>query len=278
MKTGPTTTFYILQNDALVSSSLPVVRLNDAAIVQGHGLFETIKVYQGRPFALSEHIERMKRGGEALGIEAPSLDEATKSINRLLLANEQEKAQTCRVRITLTGGVDAPSIFYQSSECPSHPETANVVTGNFVRNERSLLCGFKTLSYGENAVATRHVKAVGADEAIWTNTMGELCEGTWSNIFVRIEGGWKTPPLSSGCLPGVTREKLLSLARSRRIVISETPIELARLDEIEAAFLTSSIREIQPIASIDGLLLGDSGGPDIEILKRDFADLVASSL
>ena len=278
MNSGPASNSFILRDTEIVPLSEPAVCLNDAAIAQGHGLFETVKAYRGRPYALPDHLARMSRGADALGFKAPALDEAAASIRRVLEANGLEDSPTCRIRLTLTGGVESPSLFYEASACPFHPERAKVITGPFVRNDRSLLAGFKTVSYGENAVATRLTKAAGADEALWSNTKDELCEGTWSNVFVRLEGRWITSPLSSGCLPGVTREKVLALAPEVGIAIGEVPIPMGSLSGIEAAFLTSSIREIQPVVSIDGRPLAESGNADMEKLKTVYTKLVASSL
>ena len=278
MSNGPSPTSFILRNGELIPAQEPSVLLGDAAIVQGHGLFETIKVYAGKPFALQEHLERMAEGCERLALTAPSFDAATESIEKLARANEMISAGNCRVRITITGGLANPVVFYETSDCPEHPETAKVMTGPFIRNERSLLAGIKTLSYGENAVAAQLTRQAGATEALWSNTQDELCEGTWSNVFVRNNGEWTTPPLASGCLPGVTREKILILARKIGIEIKETEINMVSLETVDAAFLTSSIREIQPIFSLDGRTLRSMEISEIASLKDAYSALVASSL
>jgi branched-chain amino acid aminotransferase len=126
------------------------------------------------------------------------------------------------------------------------------VTGPFFRNERSPLAGLKTVNYGDNAVAQRRARAAGADEALFANTRGELCEGTWSNVFVLVDGQWSTPPLSSGCLPGITRGVVLELFAELGLPVTESTRSIEGLDRVESAFLTSSLREIQPIAVMDG--------------------------
>ena len=135
---------------------------------------------------------------------------------------------------------------------PPHPATARVITGPFFRNERSPLAGLKTINYGDNVVALRLAREAGAEEALFANTRDELCEGTWSNVFVRIDGTWHTPPLSSGCLPGITRGVVIGLFEEHGLPLSEATLSYASLDRVESAFLTSSLREIQPVAAIDG--------------------------
>lgn len=134
------------------------------------------------------------------------------------------------------------------------------MTVPFVRNERSALAGLKTINYGENVIAQRLAREAGADEALFGNTLDCLCEGTWSNIFVYHEGGFLTPPLDSGCLPGVTRALVLELCRGLGITVREAVLSMDRLAEIEAAFLTSSLREIQVISFLNGRPLSDPPG------------------
>ena len=119
-----------------------------------------------------------------------------------------------RLRITITGGV-APlgsekgrskeNVIIASNIAPVQPDFSDVITVSFPRNEYGALSGLKTTSYGENVIALAQAHSMGAKEAIFGNVSGNLCEGTGSNIFVSYQGKLITPPLSSGCLAGVTR-------------------------------------------------------------------------
>jgi branched-chain amino acid aminotransferase len=115
----------------------------------------------------------------------------------------------------------------------------------------------KTTSYAENVVALARAQEEGADEALFGNTAGNLCEGTGTNIFVVVDDRLVTPPLSSGCLAGVTRELLLEVDTS----IAEADVPLTRLPSVEEAFLTSSTRDVMPISAIDGRALREVDGP-----------------
>jgi branched-subunit amino acid aminotransferase/4-amino-4-deoxychorismate lyase len=138
-----------------------------------------------------------------------------------------------------------------------------------LRNERSALAGLKTINYGENVVALRLAGADGADEALFGNTGDKLCEGTWSNVFLYRDGTWRTPPLTSGCLPGVTRALVLELFRELGVPVKDVVIPLSELPFSEAAFLTSSLREIQPVSAIDGRELPEPS--DLPRLRAAFA-------
>ncbi|MEM7600021.1 MAG: aminotransferase class IV [Verrucomicrobiota bacterium] len=264
----------ILRNDTLVSSDEPGVHLNDSAVVQGHGLFETLKIYKGTPFALDKHLDRMAQSCQKLGLNAIDRKDTEHAIRRLLEANEMTGHAHCRLRITITGGIDEQVTFLEVTPSPTHAATATAITGPFVRNDQGLLSGVKTISYGENAIASHITSQSGATEALWSNTLGYLCEGTWSNVFVRHNGEWKTPPLSSGCLPGVTRSFVLQLAAINGISISQTPVTMSELSKVDAAFFTSSIREIQAIHRIDGKDLVISEAPEIESIKDAYAEMV----
>jgi len=124
------------------------------------------------------------------------------------------------------------------------------------RNERGALTGLKTTSYGENVRALAYAAERGGSEAIFGNTIGQLCEGTGTNVFVVIGGRLLTPPLSSGCLAGVTRALVIEWADAE-----EEDLPLRALAEAEEAFLSGTTRDVQPIRNVDGVALGAAPGP-----------------
>lgn len=244
---------YLCHNGSLRPAGEPVARADDGLVVCGRGLFETIAAYRGLPFHADRHLARLRRGAGVLGLACPGDDEVLGAIRATLGANHLLEAAKARVRITLSSPADGTvSWWVEATPPPPHPPTARVITGPFIRNERSPLAGLKTVNYGDNVVALDAARRAGADEALFANTRDELCEGTWSNVFVRIGGRWMTPPLASGCLPGITRGVVIELMREHGIPLAESTLSHAALDTVESAFLTSSLREIQPVAAIDG--------------------------
>ncbi len=149
-----------------------------------------------------------------------------------------------------------------------------IATVPWTRNERSAVAGAKTTSYAENVVALDHAHGRGAHEAIFANTRGELCEGTGSNVFVAVDGVLVTPPLSSGCLAGITRELLLEWATKEGLPVEERDVPLEVLATAEDVLLTSSTRDAQPVAVVDGRELrgGELGTAAAELFARRAAD------
>lgn len=239
----------------------------DHGLTVGDGVFETCAVYDGTAFALTRHLRRLKRSALGIGLAEPDEDAVRDGVAAVLAAAGPD---TGRLRITLTGGPGplgsyrfAPEDQRQSVLVLAGPgarsEVSRVVRVPWVRNERSAVAGLKTTSYAENVVAVAEAYRQGADEALLANTVGELCEGTASNVFVERDGELVTPPLSSGCLAGITRELLLEWSAAAGHPVREAaPGELRYevLDEVAGgtAHLTmsGSIRNVSPVVSLDG--------------------------
>ncbi len=265
----------LIHNGVLSDAGDPCLAITDRAIVRGQGAFETLAVYGGRPFMTQAHLDRLRRAAVTLELNCPPEPDLIEAMDVLLRANGLQETPRARLRITLTSPADGAGWVVEASPAPFHPAMTRVITIPFVRNERGALSGLKTINYGENVVATRLAREAGADEALFGNTRDELCEGTWSNVFVYRDGRYLTPPLSSGCLPGVTRALVLDLLGHLGLPVLETAIPLGDLNDVEGAFLTSSIREIQRISSIDGRELAEP--PCFAALKEAFAEFVATS-
>jgi len=163
-----------------------------------------------------------------------------------------------RIRLTVTAGSGSlgsgmpggkPSVFVAVTELA--PKAVPIaITVPWTRNERGATAGLKTTSYAENVRALRIAKEAGASEALMANTRDELCEGTGTNVFVVIDGQTLTPPLSSGCLAGITRELVLEATDAIEQVL---PFEI--LQTADEIFLTSSTRDVQGLTMIDGRAL-----------------------
>ena len=139
----------------------------------------------------------------------------------------------------------------------------------WTRNPDSAVAGIKTTSYAENVVALASANARGASEALFGNTRGELCEGTGSNVFVVLEGRVFTPPLSSGCLAGITRELVIEWCGA-----IEASLPLAVLQSAGEVFVTSSTRDVHPVHRVDERNLVAPGPLSARIAAR-FAERAA---
>ena len=235
----------------------------DHAVTVGDGVFETMKAVGGEPFAMRRHLRRLRSSAAVLGLEVGRSDEELRAVCAEVLAADEGLG---RLRITVTGGVGPlgsgrgstpATVVVAASPATEWPATSQVVVVPWVRNERSAVAGAKTISYAENVVALAHAHERGADEAVLANTVGALCEGTGTNVFVVRGGRVRTPSLATGCLAGITRELVLELVDVEE-TDALTPTDLRAADE---AFLTSSTRDVHPIASVDGDPLPAVVGP-----------------
>lgn len=266
-------------NGSLVDESEARVSVFDHGLTVGDGVFETLKTYSGRPFAVRRHLDRLAVSAAGMGFPSPdpvvmrSALESVAAVNGLV---------DDALRITVTSGPGplgsgrGPgdlTVVVAAGRMAPWPSTTGVAVVPWPRNERAALAGLKTTSYGENAVALAYAHARGAGEALFANLAGNLCEGTGTNVVVSLGGRLVTPPLSAGCLAGVTRALVLEAC-----AVAEEDVPLEALAEADEAFLTSSTREVQAIDTIDGRPLPAAPGPLTTTAAAAFAALVAKDL
>jgi branched-chain amino acid aminotransferase len=266
-------------DDGLVEPDDAVVSVFDHAFTVGDAVFETAKVVDGVPFAMRRHRERLRASARALRLPEPD-DALLRTAVDAVVAQPGVPA-AARLRLTYGGGVAplgssrgtaVPRLVVAVAPAAPPAPSVSVVTVPWVRNERGAAAGVKSTSYAENVVALGHAQERGADEALFLNTRGEVCEGTGTNVFVVVDGAVCTPPLDSGCLAGVTRA--LVLEWSEVVERAVTAAELAVADEV---FVTSSTRDVQPVAVLDGRAL-PAPGPVTARVARQFAERAAADV
>ena len=261
-------------NGELVSASEARISPFDRGFTVGCAAFETLQANEGRLFATTRHWGRLVHSCSILGIQPPLLDVFKSCMDVTLKANRLKDA---RVRFTVTAG-DGQSgddksgagqcLVVHAVAAQSYAKRERVVTVPWSRNERSALAGAKCASYAENMIALAFAHRHGGGEAIFANTQGDLCEGATTNIFLVNNNCVSTPCLTSGCLPGITRQLVLELCRLNNIAVEETKIPLSLLGEAGESFLTSSTRGVQPIAQVDVKFIPQrSGSLTQKILK-----------
>ncbi|MFF9124840.1 aminotransferase class IV [Streptomyces sp. NPDC014889] len=251
----------------------------DHGLTVGDGIFETVKAVDGRPFALTRHLDRLTRSAHGLGLPDPDHDEVRRACAAVLEANPMPLG---RLRITYTGGRgplgsdrgdQGPTLLVALGETGRRPDSTAVVTVPWTRNERGALTGLKTTSYAENVVALARAHQHGATEALFGNTVGRLCEGTGSNVFVVLDGEIHTPPLASGCLAGITRALTIEWTGAK-----ETDLPLDVLSRAEEVFLTSTLRDIQAVHRVDDRELPGAPGPVTAKAMRIFDERASHRL
>ncbi|MYW04323.1 aminodeoxychorismate lyase [Streptomyces sp. SID3343] len=248
-------------NDRLVDDEQALVRADDHGLTVGDGVFETLKVSGGRTFARTRHLDRLTRSARGLGLPEPDLDLVRRACDEVVRANPLPGLG--RLRITHTGGPApfgsergeaAPTLLVALGPGKDRGPTTAAVTVPWTRNENAPTAGLKTTSYADNVVMLAHAKERGATEALFANTAGNLCEGTGSNVFVVLDGRVVTPPLSAGCLAGITRELVLEWLGAEEI-----DVPLSVLADADEVFLTGSLRDVQGVHRIDDRTLTAPG-------------------
>ncbi len=262
-------------------ATLPVV---DHGLTVGDGIFETMKVVDGTPFALTRHLRRLRRSAAALALELSRTDEDLRSAcDAVVAAARAAGAAVGRLRLTVTGGPGpagserghaGPTLLLVTGPATAWPDTTAVATVPFTRNPTSGLAGVKSTSYAENVLALARAHEVGATEAIFADVHGRLSEGTGSNVFVGRDGRLLTPSLATACLAGITRELVLEVTDAEET----DALSLDDLRRADEAFLTSSTRDVQAIATVDGIAVGTSTGPLTKAAAEAFAALQARTL
>jgi len=244
-------------NGERVSASAPSIAALDHGVTVGDGVFETCKVVDGVPFALTRHARRLDRSMAGLGLPAADhgvIDAGIKSV----LAGEP--IPYGRIRYTVTGGAGPlgsdrhkSPLTYIVTAGPQdpNPDTAKVVVVPWTRNEHGATAGLKTTSYAENVVALAHAQDRGGVEALFANTAGNLCECTGSNVFVVVDGEILTPDLASGPLAGVTRGLVIEWCRQEGLTVRAEPLPMSILDRATEVFITSSTKDVLPVHAID---------------------------
>ncbi len=234
----------------------PVLLADDEALLRGRAVFETLRVYGGRPFRLAAHVTRMRGSAERLGIPwRDGLEEL--AAEALAAAGERDAV----LRLYLTPGREGsgePMSLALASTLPVDLEERRargiaLISLLGVRAEAPwLLGGVKSTSYAVNMAAESEARARGADDAVFVRDDGVVLEGPVTNVWWRTGSTLFTPSLDLGILAGVTRAVLLEAAPAAGYDVTEGAFPLAALLEADEVFTSSSVREVMPAVDVDG--------------------------
>jgi branched-chain amino acid aminotransferase len=224
------------------------IPVSDDGFLRGDGVFEVIRLYGGRPFALDDHLARLGNSAANLRLSV-DLDAARADVEALVEANDVDEAA---LRIVVTRGGHRLAMI---EELKPLPPTLAVASIQYAPTR--VLDGIKSLSYAANVLARRLAQERGADEALLVTPHGRVLEGPTCTFVCSFDGETLvTPPLSEHILDSITRRRLVALCDVRDQVVSSD--ELPRVRE---AFMTSTLREVHPIHAIDGAALSGTPGP-----------------
>ncbi len=260
----------------------------DHGLLYGDGVFEGIRIYNGKIFKESEHVERIFESAKAIRLEIPmSRDEVRSAMLRTMEANGINGEGY--IRLVVTRGVGSLGISVMHTACPMvfiiadkialyPPEVyqrgLHCIVSSITRNHpNSVSPRVKSLNYLNNVMAKLEARDAGADEAIMLTFQGNISECTGDNIFLVRDGALLTPPTCEGILEGITRALVIELAKKRGIDVYEKAMIRHDLYVADECFATGTAAEIVPITQIDHRTVGDGKpGAITKQLTQDFID------
>ena len=275
---------FVLHNDDIRGASEPLMSAGQVGALMGWGVFTTFRITKGALFAFERHWARMKRDAELLRVPFPSSPEWLHvRLLRLIHANTcpEGTMRVCIVKNTGTVFV-GPSIQRDFDLIAMTTDPANwgesvrlsvLPNGRFAASPYSRT---KVLSWAFNLNWYREAHDRGFDEVVLLNERQEVAECTSANIFAAFGSDVCTPPLDAGCLPGITREILLNDIRVEGVRISERKLTLSDLEIADEIFITSSTRDLLPVAEIEGIRVQRNGSICAK-LKQEFRAYIEES-
>lgn len=271
---------WVYLNDKFVPQEEAVVSVFDHGFLYGDGVYETLRAYRGRVFHLAEHLARLERSASRIQLTLPvSRGRLTDLVRESLLRNQLQEVY---IRITVSRGAGeigldpalckSPTLVIIAKPFQPYPESlyadgVSVIIAKTRRNlPEALPPQVKSLNFLNNILAKMEAKAAGAHEALMLNHLGDVTEGTTSNVFAVREGRLLTPSVESGILEGITRRLVLQLASELGIPAEETRLTVDDLLRADECFLTNTTQEVLPVTRVNGTMIGN-GRPG-EITRR----------
>jgi branched-chain amino acid aminotransferase len=272
---------FVLHNDQVQESTELCLSPGQIGLLSGWGVFSTLRIAAGVPFAWERHWARIQRDAAALHVPLPQDPERVR--RKLLELVEANQAPDCTLRIAIVrngGGMwagpsngRASDVIALTADSKHWGEGVKLSYVREARHAASQFTGTKILSWAMNLTWLEAAQARGFDEVILLNERGEVAECTSANLFIANGSHVYTPPLSSGCLPGITREVIVGEIRAPGIRVEEKALLPGDLEAADEVFITSTTRDLLPVFEIEGKKLGRTGHTR-QALTRAFAEYV----
>jgi branched-chain amino acid aminotransferase len=266
---------WVLHNESIVEASARSMSPGQVGLLAGWGVFSTIRVSRGVLFAFERHFQRMRRDAQLMRVPFPTDPEWMRSL--LLKLVEANNAQDATLRVAVSrnkGGVwEGPGVardfdlFGLTTALKDWGTGVRLSVVPQARHAANVFAGTKVLSWGQNLTWYEEAHDRGYDEVVLLNEHGEVSECTSANIFAVYGSKAVTPPLTSGCLPGVTRALLLEEVKVPGIDVVEQPLLPADLEQADEIFITSTTRDVLPVVEIEGLRIQRNGDATTRLLK-----------
>jgi len=277
----------VFLNDELVDIDKARISATDSGFLYGAGLFETMRSYNGKVFALKDHIDRLFFSAGSLSINNPyDRKYLTDAIYKVLRAN---KLTDARLRLTLTNGPMSqsdeqrkPTLLITAAKLQSYPaeyykKGVLVVLCPFRQNAGEPTCGHKTTSYFSRMIALNRAHQKRAAEALWFTTNNRLAEGCISNVFLVKDSFLHTPPIETPVLAGIARKTVCQIALKNSIKLVEKDLYIDDVLAADEIFLTNVIMQIMPVTAVEKHTVGDGKvGTMTKRLQKNFDEFVES--
>jgi branched-chain amino acid aminotransferase len=277
---------WVSLNGRLMPAERAQVSVFDSGLMQGIGLFETMRAYHGRVFRLERHLARLLGSARALGWSVlPDPERLREDVEQVVGATEQEDS---RVRLTVTTGTLRPNerevpeltVIATASPGAKYPDECytqgvTLLVPGYRQGGDDPTAGHKTTAYFSRLASLREAHARGGFEALWLTYDGQVAEGAISNVFAVCGERVLTPPPDTPVLPGITRATVIELAVALDIPVREQRLTLPELVEADEVFLTNSLMEIMPVVRVEREPIGsEKPGTTTAQLYQAYADLV----
>jgi branched-chain amino acid aminotransferase len=268
----------IFHNDRIVAVDEARLSPGQAGLLNGWGLFTTMRVFQGEPFAYERHWRRLEKDAGRIRLPFPfDSAQVRRHLGELLAANQVVEG-TARIYMIYNrvgfwqSGEAMPEVdlILYTAGLPAHTDQARLGVAEHGRHAAAPLAGVKTTSWLNNVWHLAEAQKAGWTEVILLNERSEVAECTSANIFCVKGGAVYTPPLSSGCLEGVTRSVLLEIAPRVGVSLNEKTLTLDDLYAAEEVFITSTNRTLLGVSEISGHRYSVVAGPVVQKLERAF--------
>jgi branched-chain amino acid aminotransferase len=270
---------FLLHNEDILDAHQKSLSAGQVGFLNGWGVFSTLRVQEGVPFVFERHWERMQRDAARMHVPFPSDRDSVRA--RLLRLVEANSAWNATLRVAVVrnhGGLfEGPDLARDfeliafTADINNWGTSVRLTVKAHGRHAQNEFAGTKVLSWAQNLTWYEEAHQRGFDEMILLNERGEVCECTSANLFIARGNEVFTPPLNSGCLPGVTRALLLEEIRVPGISAAEKTLLPKDLEDADQVFITSTTRDFLPVSQIEGLTVR-SGGNVVAALTRAFEE------
>jgi branched-chain amino acid aminotransferase len=276
---------FVYRNDHLVSMQDVRLSPGQAGLLNGWGVFTTIRIYDGQPFAFDRHWKRLTADADRLKIPVEWQPETVlERLGKLIEANHlQDGCGRIYFVYNRIGSwisdeaMPKVDLILYTADLPNRKGPVRLALQPYGRYAASPLAGVKVTSWLQNVWMLDHALRRGFDEVILLNERSEVTECTAANIFCVRSGEVTTPPLSTGCLPGVTRATLLEIGEKAGVQVKEATLGTEELLDADEIFITSTTREVQPVSQIEDRAIAQVGGPVTQRLAQAFSQYVEQS-